>query len=70
MLTGTYFTVREAADRLGVTPGRIRQLIVEKRIESIIVGTVRLIPEAELKRLECTRQPTKRLPKKRDVDKA
>ena len=38
-----YVTVRQAAQRLGVTAGRVRQLIVEGRIKSVQPGRERLI---------------------------
>jgi len=46
----TLLSVREAARSIGVTPGRIRQLIVEGKIKGRRVGPrFWLIPESELK---------------------
>jgi site-specific DNA-methyltransferase (cytosine-N4-specific) len=41
-----YFTTEDAARYLGVTPSRVRQLILNKRIESEKVGRDHLIKEA------------------------
>lgn len=43
-----YFTTEDAAKYLGVTPSRVRQLIIEKKIESRKVGRDHLIREAAL----------------------
>ncbi len=43
-----YFTTEDAAKYLGVTPSRVRQLIIEKKIESLKVGRDHLIREAAL----------------------
>lgn len=57
MLQGEkYLTVREAAERLNVSPGRIHQFICEGRIESVKFGYVRAIPEREVERLERERK--------------
>jgi site-specific DNA-methyltransferase (cytosine-N4-specific) len=42
-------TTESAAEYLQVTPGRVRQLIIEKRIKSEKYGRDHLIPESELK---------------------
>ncbi len=42
-------TTESAAEYLQVTPGRVRQLIIEKRIKSEKYGRDHLIPERELK---------------------
>ena len=47
-----YLTVKEAAEILKVTGGRIRQFIAEGRLNSIKVGTTRLIKREDLERLE------------------
>jgi len=61
MLQGEkYFTVREAAERLKVSPGRVHQFICEGRIESVKFGYVRAIPERELIRLEREREERRR----------
>lgn len=60
MLEGEkYYTVREAAERLKVSPGRIHQFICEGRIESLKFGYVRAIPEREIVRLERERSQRK-----------
>jgi site-specific DNA-methyltransferase (adenine-specific) len=43
-----YFTTQDAAEYLGVTPSRVRQLIVNNQIESEKVGRDHLIREATL----------------------
>lgn len=47
-----YLTVNEAAERLSVTGGRIRQFIAENRLASIKVGNTRLIKTEDLDTLE------------------
>ncbi|HEX8248993.1 MAG TPA: excisionase family DNA-binding protein [Pyrinomonadaceae bacterium] len=47
-----YLTVNEAAERRGITGGRIRQFISENRLASIKVGNTRLIKTEDLDRLE------------------
>jgi len=44
-----YLTTHDAAEYLGVTPSRVRQLITKKQIESDKVGRDHLIREATLK---------------------
>lgn len=44
------FTTTEAAAYLGVTPSRVRQLIIESRLKSEKRGRDHLIEEAEVKR--------------------
>jgi site-specific DNA-methyltransferase (adenine-specific) len=44
-----YLTTEEAAEFLGVTPSRIRQLISEERIKSEKYGRDHLIQEEEVK---------------------
>lgn len=43
-----YFTTQEAAQFLGVTAARIRQLILDERIKSQKMGRDHIIPKAEL----------------------
>ena len=44
-----FYTTEEAANYLGVTPSRIRQLILEERLNSMKMGRDHLILESELK---------------------
>ena len=43
-----FYTTEEAAQLLGVTASRIRQLILEKRINSQKIGRDHIIPQNEL----------------------
>lgn len=43
-------TTKQAAERLGVTTRRVRQLIEEKRLKAVKVGRDWAIPAAELAR--------------------
>lgn len=45
-----YFTTEEAARYLGVSSSRIRQFIIEERLESVKYGRDHLIQEADLER--------------------
>lgn len=47
-----YLTTAEAAERLNVTPGRIRQLIANEELPSIKIGGANLIPEAAFEQYE------------------
>ena len=47
---GKPFTTEDAAKLLGVTPSRIRQLILEGRLKTEKIGRDHLIQKAELKR--------------------
>ena len=51
------YSVKEAAQRLGVTPGRVRQLVLAKRIKPLRLSYELIIPESELKRYENERRP-------------
>ena len=44
------FTTEDAAKYLGVTPSRVRQLIMENRLKSVKYGRDHLIQESELLR--------------------
>jgi len=52
-----FFSVREAAARLRVTPGRVRQLVVEGRIKPLRLSRELIIPESEIVRYERDRRP-------------
>lgn len=41
-------TVKAVAARLGVSPGRVRQLIADQRLPSTLVGNTRYIHERDL----------------------
>jgi len=43
-----YFTTEDAAKYLGVTPSRIRQFIIEERLESAKFGRDHMIKECDL----------------------
>lgn len=54
MLEG-YLTTKEVAEKLGVSVGRVKQLVAEKRLPAVKVGHTNLIKENDLKLVE-TRQ--------------
>ena len=43
-----YLTTKEVAEKLGVTVGRIRQLVAENRLNALKVGQTNLIKEIDL----------------------
>lgn len=43
-----YLTTKEAAEKLGVTVGRVQQFVAEGRLPSIKVGRDRFILESDL----------------------
>lgn len=43
-----YLTTKETAKKLGVSVGRIQQLVAEKRLPSVKIGRDRLILESDL----------------------
>ncbi len=51
MLEG-YLTTKEAAKKLGVSVGRVKQFIVEKRLPATKVGNTNLVKEADLRLVE------------------
>jgi site-specific DNA-methyltransferase (adenine-specific) len=59
-----YFTTQDAAEYLGVTPSRVRQLIIKNRIESEKVGRDHLIREATLEYFAEHGKRTRGRPKK------
>ncbi len=61
---GKLYTTESAADYLHVTPGRVRQLIIEGRIKSEKFGRDHLIPENELKRYAAVGKKKAGRPKK------
>jgi excisionase family DNA binding protein len=51
MLEG-YLTTKEAAEKLGVSVGRVKQLIAEKRLPATKVGNTNLVKEEDLMLVE------------------
>jgi excisionase family DNA binding protein len=47
-----FLTTQEAAERLGVTAGRVRQMIVDGQLPAMKVGRDNLIREIDLKLVE------------------
>lgn len=44
------FTTNEAADELGVTPGRVRQMIVSGAMSAVKRGRDLMIPQSEIEK--------------------
>ena len=57
-----YLTTRESAEKLGVSEGRVRQLIAENRLPTTKIGNSNLIRESDLE-LVRERKRTGRPPK-------
>ncbi len=51
MLEG-YLTTKEAAEKLGVSVGRVKQFIAEKRLPATKVGNTNLVKETDLSLVE------------------
>lgn len=51
------FSVLEAARQLGVTAGRVRQLVLEGRIRAQRLGRDLIIPDSEIRRYQRERRP-------------
>ncbi|MDQ3749999.1 MAG: helix-turn-helix domain-containing protein [Acidobacteriota bacterium] len=51
MLEG-YLTTKEVAEKLGVSVGRIKQFIVEKRLPATKIGNTNLVKEEDLRLVE------------------
>jgi excisionase family DNA binding protein len=51
MLEG-YLTTKEVAEKLGVSVGRVKQFVAEKRLPVIKVGHTNLIKEEDLRLVE------------------
>jgi excisionase family DNA binding protein len=60
-----YLTTREAAEKLNVSEGRVRQLIAEKRLPTTKIGNSNVIKESDLE-LVRDRKRTGRPPKVKD----
>jgi excisionase family DNA binding protein len=57
-----YLTTREVAEKLGVSEGRVRQLIAENRLPTSKIGNLNLIKESDIE-LVRERKRTGRPPK-------
>jgi excisionase family DNA binding protein len=44
-----YITTKQAAEKLGVSEGRIRQFVAEGRLPAMKVGQTNLVKESDLK---------------------
>lgn len=51
MLEG-YLTTKEVAEKLGVSVGRVKQFIAEKRLPAVKVGNTNLVKEKDLRLIE------------------
>lgn len=58
-----YLTTKQAAEKLGVSVGRVQQLVAENRLPSVKIGRDRFILEKDLE-LVRERKRTGRPPKK------
>ena len=47
-----WLTTQQAADELGVTAGRIRQMIIDKQLPTVKFGHVHMIKKSDLKLVE------------------
>jgi len=57
-------TVREAADKWGITPRRVQEIILAGRIEGVRkIGTTRVMPDDTPKSLDLRLERAKRIPK-------
>jgi excisionase family DNA binding protein len=52
MTTPSLLTTRQAALRMGVTHGRVRQLVTAGRLKSVKIGRSRYVQEAEVEAFE------------------
>ncbi len=57
-----YLTTRDTAEKLGVSEGRVRQLIAENRLPTTKIGNSNLIKESDLELVQ-ERKRTGRPPK-------
>lgn len=55
--TEPVYSVHEAAERLAISPGRVRQLVVEGRIVPERFGHALAIPRSQVEQYERTRRP-------------
>jgi excisionase family DNA binding protein len=61
-----YFDVKQAAIELGVTPGRVRQLITENRVASIKLGQFRLVKASDIEKVKAEARTVGRPSKPKD----
>ncbi len=47
-----YLTTKQIAEKLGVTVGRVQQLVADKRLIAIKVGQTNLIKESDFQKYE------------------
>lgn len=47
-----YLTTKEVAEKLGISVGRVKQLIVEKRLPATKKGNTNLVKEEDLRLVE------------------
>jgi len=52
-----FYTVKEAAIRLGVSPGRVHQLVLERRIPAIKIARDLLISQSAIEQYQRIRRP-------------
>jgi excisionase family DNA binding protein len=57
MPTEPVFTCQEAAEILGVSRGRIAQLITEERIVPVRIGHGLILPKSQIDQYKRTRRP-------------
>lgn len=60
-----YLTTREAAEKLGVTVGRVQQFVAEGRLPSVKIGRDRFVLESDLALV--AERKTGRPPKSKNV---
>jgi excisionase family DNA binding protein len=58
-----YLTTKQTAERLGITPARVRRLILDGVIKANKVGRDNFVSESEVKRLESANRKPGRPPK-------
>ncbi|HEX8397826.1 MAG TPA: helix-turn-helix domain-containing protein [Pyrinomonadaceae bacterium] len=63
-----YLTTKQAAEKLGVSVGRVQQLVADKRLPSVKIGRDRFILEKDLE-LVRERKRTGRPPKPKESSK-
>ena len=64
MAIGEYLTTAEVADLLGVTTGRVRQFVKDKRLPGRSIGTMLMFHERDVRRFAKEPRPNGRPPKK------